>query len=272
MTALSEAGTDRSVRLGDIEVAYTAAGSGERPVVLLHGLAEDRRTWAHQQRELGEHRTYAYDLRGHGRTTLGAADGTLAQLGGDLVHFLETVTGPATCVGFSLGGTVALWAAAQRPDLVRHAVVVATSTVVGRAAAGFYDERIASAERGDHAAVTQALRADTAGGMLTPDPTEEVLARRLEAVGDLGGYLNGARAMRGLREEPLTPRLATVPTRVDVVGAEHDTFCPRRAADIILEALPHGRYHEVASAGHLVNADQPDALTAVLRTTLKMED
>ena len=272
MTATTLVGEHRTVRLGDLDVAYTAAGSGDRPVVLLHGLAEDRRTWTRQQRALDGFRTYAYDLRGHGKSTLGDADGTLAQLGTDLLSFLEEVTGPATCVGFSLGGTVVLWAAAQRPDLVRHAVVVGTSTVVGRAAVGFYDDRIDRAERGDRAAVEEALRADTVGALVTADRAEEILARRMEAVGNLGGYLNGARAMRALRDDPLTPRLTAITSPVDVVGADRDAFCPRKAADIILEALPHARYHEVADAGHLVNVDQPDVLTAVLRTTLKMED
>ncbi len=59
-------------RLGDIEVAYTRAGDGPR-VVMLHGLAQDHRMWAEQQSSLRDLETFAYDLRGHGATTLGEA-------------------------------------------------------------------------------------------------------------------------------------------------------------------------------------------------------
>ncbi len=82
------------VRLGDIEVGYSAHGAGT-PVVLVHGLAEDRGSWAAVQEGMPDFHTFAYDLRGHGQTELGNADGTLAQLGGDLIGFLESVTGPA---------------------------------------------------------------------------------------------------------------------------------------------------------------------------------
>lgn len=260
--------TSRSVTVGDIEVAYTEAGSGT-PVVLIHGLAEARDTWATQQQELTDLHTFAYDLRGHGHTTLGNAEATLAQLGGDLIGLLETVTGPAVVVGFSLGGTVALWAAAERPDLLRRAIVLGTSSVVGRSAADFYDSRIATATDTSSADFREALRADTAAGIaVAHDRVDEVVAARLAAVGEGGGYRNAARAMAGLSAEPLTPRLAGVKVHVDVVGASDDSFCPLRAAQIILDALPDADYHEISGAGHLMNIDNPQAVTDVLRTAL----
>lgn len=254
--------------IGDIEVAYTETGAGA-PVVLIHGLAEDRHTWSNQQAALSEFHTYAYDVRGHGETTIGAADATLDQLGGDLVGFLEQVTGPATVVGFSLGGTVALWAAAHRPDLVTRAVVLGTSSVVGRSAIGFYDTRIQMAADTGSPAFAQALRDDTAAGLATAtEQLDKVVPLRLAAVGKGAGYRNAARTMASLNQNPLTPTLATVRIHVDVVGASQDTFCPRKAAQIILDALPDGHYHEISDAGHLMNIDNPNGVTQVLRATL----
>jgi pimeloyl-ACP methyl ester carboxylesterase len=51
---------------------------------------------------------------------------------------------------------------------------------------------------------------------------------------------------------------------VEVVGAEHDAFCPRKAADILVDALPDATYHEIPGAGHLMAVDAPDAVTATL--------
>jgi pimeloyl-ACP methyl ester carboxylesterase len=260
--------SDKTATVGDLEVSYTEAGSG-RPVVLVHGLAESKGTWAVQQHELIDVHTFAYDLRGHGDTTLGHADATLEQLGTDLLRFLETVTGPATVVGFSLGGTVALWAAAERPDLVTHAVVLGTSSVVGRAATGFYANRIAQASDPTSEEFRTGLRDDTAAALVVAhDRLDDVVDDRLAAVGDGRGYISAATAMAGLHVAPLTPRLADVKVHVDVVGATGDTFCPARAAQIITDALTDVTYHEIPDAGHLMNIDNPDAVTAVIRATL----
>jgi pimeloyl-ACP methyl ester carboxylesterase len=259
-----------TIRLRDIDVAYRSAGDG-RTVVLIHGLAQDHRMWAAQQEALTGVRTVAYDLRGHGATSAGDADGTLAQLGADLIALLEHV-GPATCVGFSLGGTVALWAAAERPDLVPDVVALATSSVVGRAAAAFFAERIERFERGDladvRAAVLEDTRAQTAGGDADADA---IAAARLEAIGDRRGYISAARAMAALNGAPLNDRLERIRQPVLVVSGERDTFCPRRAADIMLEHLPDGRFEELPDTGHLVTDESPAAVTRVLADWLHRE-
>lgn len=256
------------MKVRDIDIAVTDVGAGP-PVVFLHGLAEDRTSWSSQLDVLNGYRRIAVDLRGHGETTLGRPDGTLRQLAEDLTAFLEAAVGPAVAVGFSLGGTVVLQAALVRPDLVTHAIVLATSSVVGRAARGFFEQRIALAETGDRDGLLRALRADTQAQVVTDVDVEQLTKWRMKAIGDGGGYVNAARAMLGVADQPLTPRLADMAVPVDVIGATDDQFCPRKAVDILLDALPPGAgYHEIDGAGHLMNVDQPDAVTTALRTAL----
>jgi 3-oxoadipate enol-lactonase len=254
--------------LGEIEVAYRSAGSGPR-VVLLHGLAQDHRMWALQQRDLGDFATIAYDLRGHGRTTLGEPDGTLPQLGRDLIAVLERF-GPAHCVGFSLGGTAALWVAAERPDLVESVVAAATSSIVGRRAAEGIRERVALFERGGaderRAVLLEDTRAQLARGTTR---AEDIVDGRMEAIGDGGGYVNGARAMAWMHEHPLNDALARIEPPVLVVGGELDVVCPPRAAEIMLEHLNGARYEELPGTGHLITDEDPDSLTRVLRDWLR---
>lgn len=262
----------QSVAINDIQVAYSESGSpapGAGPVVLIHGLAEGRESWSVTQADLSGLHTFAYDLRGHGASSTGAGAGTLEQLGQDLLGFLEQVTGPATVVGFSLGGTIALWAAAERPDLVLRTVVLGTSSVVGRSAVGFYADRIELAGDTAAAAFRTAVRDDTAAGLFTAAPDLDALTQaRLAAIGNGAGYVNASRAMAALHEFPLTPRLADITSHVDVVGAEHDAFCPAKAARIIVDALSDVTYWEVPDAGHLMNIDNPPAVTEILLKTL----
>ena len=258
------------VEVGDIVVNYHRRGSGPA-VVLLHGLAEDHRSWDAVAAYLDDFTTYAVDLRGHGQTSGGQGSGTLEQLSGDLTAFLEAVSGPAAVVGYSLGGTVGLHAATGADAPIRHLVVVATSSVVGSAAADFFAGRIAQLEAGDTAGFATGLRNDTSLQIVTAADVDAVAAGRLAAVGDGKGYINAAKAMIGMRAEPLNPRLARINARLDIVGAADDVSCPRRAADIIAAAVPHGRYHEIAGAGHLITVDQPERYGELLARLLHEE-
>jgi pimeloyl-ACP methyl ester carboxylesterase len=253
--------------LGDIEVAFSSHGEGPA-VVLIHGLAEDHPSWAAVQKALPGYHTYAYDLRGHGETTLGAADGTLAQLGNDLLTFLEKVTGPAICVGYSLGGTVVLWAAAAKPHLITRVVVAGTSSVVGRKAGEFFEQRMQMIGS-DFPAFAEALRSDTAAQLVAkPEAVDQVAKRRLKAVGDGGGYINAAEAMRKLVSEPLAPILSKIRCPVDVIGGEKDSFCPPKAAEILISGLRDAQYVQIAGAGHLMSIDNPAAYAAAIKQSL----
>jgi pimeloyl-ACP methyl ester carboxylesterase len=221
------------------------------------------------QETLRGYRSHAYDLRGHGETTLGEADGTLAQLGADLARFLEIVAGPATCVGYSLGGTIALWAAAEHPALVRNVVVAGTSSVVGHKAAEFFEERIRTIQE-DFSAFARELRSDTARQLVVAaGELDAVASRRIAAVRDGGGYVNAARAMKRLADEPLTPILRRITCRVDVIGGEKDVFCPRRAAEMLTRGLSNAEYHEIEGAGHLMSIDKPSAYAGAIKLSLE---
>lgn len=255
-----------TAELGDVRVQYRAEGSGPA-VVFVHGLAEDHRSWQAQQDEFTWCRSYALDLRGHGGSTVGRANGSLAQLRDDLIEFLTEVSGPAVCVGFSLGGTIVLAAAAHRPELVRGAVAIGTSSVVGRAAVDFFQERAQQIQDGDLDGAVATLRADTAE-MVTGADAQALADYRVECIGAGAGYANAALAMAGMREEPLTPLLPKVSCPTVVVGGGKDVFCPRKASEILLDGLPEASYREVPGVGHLMRADDPVGFAEAVREAL----
>ena len=259
------------VTLGDVSVAYRRSGAGQR-VVMIHGLGQDHRIWEDLQRQLDDFETVAYDIRGHGSSTLGDANGTIAQLGRDLLSLLEEI-GPAVCIGFSLGGTIALWAAAQRPVLVPAVIAIATSSVVGRVAAASMDDRISQVLAGDRNVLRAIIEQDTLSQLAGFEVDVEYLVEsRMEAIGEADGYLNGARAVRAMRDEPLNGRLDAITQPVLIVSGSIDSWCPRKAADIMLEHLSNASFEELDGVGHLVTDIAPGALLAVVRPwLLKLE-
>lgn len=106
-----------------IRIAFDDQGKG-RPMVLLHGLSDNRRTYdevvAHVLARGGV-RAVSVDLRGHGES--GRAHGPdgydAPSYAADVVSLLEHLFDePALLVGHSLGGVTAASVAATRPDLV----------------------------------------------------------------------------------------------------------------------------------------------------------
>lgn len=94
-------------------------GSGEHPLVLLHGFAGSSFTWRYWTPELASsHRVILVDLKGHGSAPA-PADGRYSPADqADLVHRLilhEDLTG-VTLVGHSMGGAVALLVALRMLD------------------------------------------------------------------------------------------------------------------------------------------------------------
>lgn len=102
-------------------IAYHEAGPDDGPLVLLiHGVASQSATWESALGFLSGHGLHvlAPDLPGHGASAPGHGDyslGGFATLLRDLLLTLEL--GPATLVGHSFGGGIALQVAHQFPEL-----------------------------------------------------------------------------------------------------------------------------------------------------------
>lgn len=260
--------TTDTIRINDTTIGYVRSGDPDSgvPWVFVHGLGEDSTSWTPQLNALATTRpAYAVDVRGHGRTELGAADGTLQQLANDLLDFLETI-GPSVCIGFSMGGAIVLAAAASdRKHLVERAVCVCTSSVVGRRIADRFRTRADGIDRDGADFARVALIDNLTVNVLTKSSEwDEEVATRLAAIGDGAGYANGARAMASMNEHPLTPKLSNVDCQVDVFVGEHDASCPWRAGEIIVGAVTNGRAHLLPGVGHFVNIERPEVLTEAL--------
>jgi 3-oxoadipate enol-lactonase len=249
-------------RTGDIETAWFEIGRGS-PLILIHGLADDHRLWRKTVPDLAlRHRVILYDVRGHGQSTVGNADGTLAQLGADLARLMDVIgLERASVAGFSLGGTIAMRLAIDHPRRVDVLFAVATSSRVGSAAAQWYAER---AEL-DNAELKSTIDRDTVDAYhISPGELEEGLAIRRQSTQDAAGYRNAARAMAGLRAAPLDPELVKIRARTLIVCADLDQHCPPRAGEIIAAGIPDSTMEIILGSGHMLPAEKPQELAQLV--------
>ena len=249
------------VRSGDLEVAVHEWGSG--PVLLiLHGLGDDHRALRRLVPELSSrHRVVAPDLRGHGGTSLGHAEGSLGQLATDVVVLLDTLgLAQVDLVGFSLGGTIALQVAIQTPERVRRLVGIATSSRVGRPALAWYQEQARIAETGASALRT-ALAENVDTLFLPGSPLiADHLRLREEATADPRGFANACRANVALGDAPLDPELHRITAPTLLIAARQDPLCPPRAAEIVAARVPGAQLEVVDGTGHEIPLERPEAV------------
>lgn len=109
-----------------VEEWEPSAVTDPRPVVLVHGLAGSTATWllvaARIAAALGR-RVIAVDLAGFGHTPPPDAGATV-DVNTDILRDLAEEIGPTVLVGTSMGGSIAIRVAVERPALVEGLVLV----------------------------------------------------------------------------------------------------------------------------------------------------
>jgi pimeloyl-ACP methyl ester carboxylesterase len=251
----------------DIDIAYFEVGRGD-PLILVHGLGDDHRAWRHVVGPLMLGRqVILYDLRGHGRTTLGAADGTLDQLAGDLLSLLDHLAiERATVAGFSLGGTIAMRAAIDHPERIVAIALVATSSRVNGAARAWYLERAAMAQGGATPELRAVLDRDTEDVYAQePEHSPTGLKIRRESTADPAGYANACRAMARLGEQSLDDELVQIAIPTTILAGEADQHCPPRAGRIIAERIAGSTLSVLPGAGHPIPVERPAAVVRAIQ-------
>jgi pimeloyl-ACP methyl ester carboxylesterase len=263
------------IKTGAFDLDYTDTGSGPA-VVLIHSSASGSRQW----RQLAEslqvrYRVIAVNLFGYGKTSpwpgtrpLSAAD--QAEL---VAAAAALASEPVALVGHSLGGAVALEAAAKLADRVR--LVVAFEPILfghlkTHGPASAYDEIAEVARR--YGELAQAGDWNAAGewfvdywaapGTWAAMPNE----RRQNTLAMLPAVVHEwDMATSGLRP-PAGWRAITAP--VHLIHAA-DTRAPTRAiVQMLAKAYPDWHLHDVPSGGHMAPLARPDLVNPVIAAVI----
>jgi pimeloyl-ACP methyl ester carboxylesterase len=110
---------------GKVKINYLDYGSSSvEPLVMLHGGAWRWEEYLSLMPSLSQRwHVYAMDLRGNGRSGWVAEQYRLGDFTEDTVAFLRQLKAPVVLIGHSIGGVIALMAAAQCPEKVRALII-----------------------------------------------------------------------------------------------------------------------------------------------------
>jgi 4,5:9,10-diseco-3-hydroxy-5,9,17-trioxoandrosta-1(10),2-diene-4-oate hydrolase len=123
------------VEVDGLPISYLTAGEGP-PLVLLHGAGDNALDWRWVMPDLAAtHRVYAPDLPGSPDSARPTADYSPAFFERFIAAFVDALEiGPATFVGNSFGGLIALRLALSEPTRVAALVLIDPEGVSSRTA------------------------------------------------------------------------------------------------------------------------------------------
>jgi 3-oxoadipate enol-lactonase len=255
------------IALGALRIAAVVSGRGPW-VVLAHALGADHRMWVPQIEALASHFTVlAYDMRGHGRSSVPPGPYSIAQLAGDAHRMLQQLgVERAHWVGLSLGGMVGQALALQHPESVDRLVIANSYARTAPPARQMWAERAATAR----AKGMEALVDGTLARWFTPafaDRAPEAIdrIRAIIAATHPEGYAACCEAIMALDH---LDGLRTLTHRALIVAGAQDQAAPPALSQEIVHAWPGAELLVIEDAAHLSNLEQPQAFNDAVRRFL----
>lgn len=240
-------------------------GSGP-DVILIPGLTEGREVWAGMVRTVPGYRYHLIQVAGFaGEPARGNAAGpVVAPLARELIRYIETqrLRRPAL-IGHSMGGTLAMMLAADRPNLVGRVMVVDMLP----APAGLFGQSTA-----DATSLARGLAGltETEGGRQLFSSVVGIFAPEGSTFRNSDPSVVG-RTMNDLAGMDLTGRLPAIRSPLTIVYANLDArlgpAADRRFARAYAAAR-QARFVRIDRSGHMIMYDQPARLAEAMRDFL----
>ena len=250
-------------KLRDIDLYYEMHGQG-KPVVLLHGLTLDGSTWNEVVDLFSDQAQFIVpDLRGHGKTSSGEADGSLEQFADDLFALINHLQlGKITLVGHSLGGYIAL-AFAEKYQEKLEALIMVTSNALSDS-----PEKI-------ELRLAEIDKAMQYGMAAVAEPMAQKLTNSVEKVKQIipimekttvTGFANSEKAISSRKNQLELIKHLEIPL-LAIAGSEDQLRKPAVTLEMA-EASRFGRAVVLPGVGHLPMLEEPLALGALIVSML----
>jgi pimeloyl-ACP methyl ester carboxylesterase len=260
-------------RVGAVELNYRLDGTGEVPLVCIHGVGSYLEAWDGVVQQLGDKFTVlTFDLRGHGQSSRIKGRYEID----DFVHETLTLADLVgfegfNLAGFSLGGLIAQRMALTHADRLRRLILL--STVAGRTS----DEQdrvraraaaLQSGERGEHYDNSLSRWLTEAFQAANPDLVNKLRARN--ASNDPECY---AAAYRVLAETDFGGFLDQIGLPTLIATGENDIPTNPRIAQYMHDRIPGSELRILPGMRHSILTEAPNQVADLIREfVLKQDD
>lgn len=241
-----------------------ADGRDDR-LVLVHGFTQTGRCWDGFADDLArDHELVLVDAPGHGGSVDVAADLVSGAL------LLGDTGGPATYVGYSMGGRLALHLALARPELVPRLVLIGTTGGIDdageRAARRAADDVLADhiEQIGVDAFLDEWLAQPLFAGL-----TPAAACRDERMANTAAGLASSLRQAGAGTQEPLWSRLGAIDVPVLVLAGVDDAKFSAIAGRLARAIGPNATVALIPRSGHSAQLENPADTASIVRRWLR---
>ncbi len=260
----------RIIKANGIRMHIRIDGSPDGfPVLFSNSLGTDLRVWDALLPHLPDGlRFIRYDTRGHGLTDAPDAPYFMGDLVQDAAAILDTLgIGQAMMVGLSIGGMIAQGLAAERPDLLKAAVLMDTAARIGNEQ--IWEDRVRAVREGGIASLEESILERWFSRPFHENNADELAGwRHMLCRTPVEGYVGCSQAIAETDLFDSTARLS-LPV-LAIAGAEDGSTPPDLVAETA-SLIAGSRFEVIRKAGHLPCVEQP-LETAALITAFMQEN
>lgn len=249
------------------------APQNTRPVLMLHGLGADSRSWAFQFPALIEagFRPIAPDLPGFGRSPMINHQWNIPSITDQLMEWMRDhgfIQLPV--VGISMGGAIALQLVLNEPELVSQLVLVNTFACLRprkiRTVTYLMRRFIQSTLHGGSS------QAEIVAYHLFPNPDQAELRLAITQLIRETDPQVYRTAMRAIAVFDVRKRLSEIRAPTLLISGELDATVPLDNQMELAERIPGVQHVIIPNARHAVVADQPEKFNSALLDFLRTAD
>lgn len=257
--------------INGIKLHYIDTGNSEAlPIVLIHGMTFDHRSWNPQIELLMQnYRVIAYDIRGHGKTDIADGQYTYKMFVDDLIALLDYLEiDKAVLCGLSMGGIIAMRTFEKYPDRIKAIILCDTRSDADSNETKYWRENSIESIKKD------GLRpfADEFIELCAPQEfvkfPEELKTIRKTILSSSPLGICGALLAQAARPDLqyLLPKI-DVPTLI-MIG-ENDYLTPLNLSKFIHESIPGSELKIISEACHISNLENRDEFNKYLLNFLE---
>jgi 3-oxoadipate enol-lactonase len=248
-------------------IGYLEAGGGDAtPIVFLHGVGSDKSVWRPQLAHFGQtRRAVAFDYPGYGESEF-VEGATRDDYAAAILAAMDALgIERAHICGLSLGGVIAVALHAAASERCAS-LIIADSFAVHPDGQGIHDRSIAASQTMTMREFAEARSGVLLGSAATPEFRIEVI-ETMAAI-DPAAFRLGVVAV-WLADQRDRAASVGVPTLI-IVGDE-DVVTPPVLSEELHKLVPGSGLERIAAAGHLTNAEQPQAFNMAIESFLSQQ-
>jgi pimeloyl-ACP methyl ester carboxylesterase len=239
--------------------ASKSNGNGKIPIVLLHGAGGNHLHWPHNLRRLADHKVFAPDLPGHGKSS-GIGMQSIQKYAEAIANWMEAIEiKKAVIGGHSMGGAIAQTLALEYPKLVSGLILVATGAKLSVNQDLLHK---LSTPASTPAAIDFIIKWSWMPGTdkkLLEKVQEQMLEVRSSVV--YGDYL-------ACNNFDLTDSLNKIKAPTLLIAGEQDKMTPLDLQQQLENGIKQAELTVIPEAGHMVMLEKPDLVAKEARSFL----